>query len=570
MRPNSFHLRVVEGSSHERERLLFEGDANGALSLGTSGAWRVSAPGVAPVHVWMALRGAMLMVRAHEANRALLNGQPLGSTWVGVTTFAHLVFGEARVSISPRGTSRPTGSASKEARTVSLDDDERITALRRRLCADAIRSDDDTIVPRLELDNAHATAFGSVPVLGRPSSDGDTLQLDDHQHEAAHRTVTAASSSPSSLPLDPYRTTIMGMSNAGPAAERERAPVPGERATANPGSPPPQRPLAPVPSPPFTHASAPPLPPVPSLPFAPAKGEIAFASRVRPEPTSLPPRSVTAMSRFEPSVRPPMTPSPAVASARPGSPGPGTQVHAQSAAPASAVWISARSSSADGPSPPTQASFTIPASQAIYSVLPAGAPTMARPHVAPSVAVPQANRASVPVAAPGKPHLHALRAAWTSAPPIRKLTIVAALPALLAVCFLLWQPRAQASPNHGLPAPPTAVAAAASTSLTTAPPTAVAAAPSSSGIPSPVPSAPSPRTTGDSAPRIASSLRSAAAAAGAGRKTPERVALDAAAEGSFDVAAERYAELASRHPDNPGFSEAVRILREKATRPQPR
>jgi hypothetical protein len=53
----------------------------------------------------------------------------------------------------------------------------------------------------------------------------------------------------------------------------------------------------------------------------------------------------------------------------------------------------------------------------------------------------------------------------------------------------------------------------------------------------------------------------------AGKKTPEREALDTAAAGSFDDAARRYDTLAAAHPGEPSYKEAARILRDKASRP---
>jgi len=46
-------------------------------------------------------------------------------------------------------------------------------------------------------------------------------------------------------------------------------------------------------------------------------------------------------------------------------------------------------------------------------------------------------------------------------------------------------------------------------------------------------------------------------------KTPERVAVDAVAAGSWEPAAKAYDELAQAHPENPAYKEAARILRAK-------
>ena len=53
-----------------------------------------------------------------------------------------------------------------------------------------------------------------------------------------------------------------------------------------------------------------------------------------------------------------------------------------------------------------------------------------------------------------------------------------------------------------------------------------------------------------------------------GKRTPERVALDAVAAGSFDEATRLFSALATAHPDDPTYKDAARILREKSTEPK--
>jgi hypothetical protein len=53
-----------------------------------------------------------------------------------------------------------------------------------------------------------------------------------------------------------------------------------------------------------------------------------------------------------------------------------------------------------------------------------------------------------------------------------------------------------------------------------------------------------------------------------GKRTAERMALDAVAAGSFDEAAKLLAALAAAHPDDPSYKEAARILREKSGQPK--
>jgi hypothetical protein len=52
----------------------------------------------------------------------------------------------------------------------------------------------------------------------------------------------------------------------------------------------------------------------------------------------------------------------------------------------------------------------------------------------------------------------------------------------------------------------------------------------------------------------------------AGKRTADRQALDAVANGSFDDAIKQYGDLANAHADVPAYQEAARILQEKAAR----
>lgn len=53
-----------------------------------------------------------------------------------------------------------------------------------------------------------------------------------------------------------------------------------------------------------------------------------------------------------------------------------------------------------------------------------------------------------------------------------------------------------------------------------------------------------------------------------GKRTPDRVALDAVAAGSFDEASRLFGALAAAHPDDPTYKDAARILREKNAEPK--
>jgi outer membrane protein assembly factor BamD (BamD/ComL family) len=77
---------------------------------------------------------------------------------------------------------------------------------------------------------------------------------------------------------------------------------------------------------------------------------------------------------------------------------------------------------------------------------------------------------------------------------------------------------------------------------------------------------PSPAAaTAQPAPSARLSERSAkATSSGPSKRSPEREALDLAADGSYEEAAARYEALASMHPEDPTFKEAARILRVRA------
>ena len=77
-------------------------------------------------------------------------------------------------------------------------------------------------------------------------------------------------------------------------------------------------------------------------------------------------------------------------------------------------------------------------------------------------------------------------------------------------------------------------------------------------------------TTSNWPPTLPTPAKTKAAAAGlklpTGRRTPDRDAIDAVAMGAFDEAAQRYASLATAHPDSTAYKDAARILADKVGR----
>jgi hypothetical protein len=158
---------------------------------------------------------------------------------------------------------------------------------------------------------------------------------------------------------------------------------------------------------------------------------------------------------------------------------------------------------------------------------------------------------------------------WASASPVRKVTLIALAPALLACVWMLRQPTRTAARETTTP-----TAASVSVDKDPAPPPAatgsVAIRPSGARAsdvePQPhtdvlrVDAVAEKARSGDTLP----TTRTHGSRTTPARKTPERAALDAAAEGSFGSAAEQYAALSAQHPDNVAFRESARILGAKA------
>jgi hypothetical protein len=168
-------------------------------------------------------------------------------------------------------------------------------------------------------------------------------------------------------------------------------------------------------------------------------------------------------------------------------------------------------------------------------------------------------------AKPSEGKLGELKAFWKASSPVKKASLVMAPFALTLAYWML-----QAPPP--LP-PPVPLHTAGSTTdgktSPTAPPASAAAS-----ISAPSPSAPVAATDGASSPKAPtaspapapSKITAESPKGGArGKRTQERQALDAVAEGQFDEAAKRYEALAALHPEVPAYRDAVRILREKAS-----
>jgi hypothetical protein len=102
---------VLSGQT-DREKLIFVPGARvGPISLGTRGAWKINAQGVAPEHVFLHFDGRDLF--ACSAARAMLAGLPLNRNWVRVSLPCELRFEGACLIIRQEAPSRsPEGAES--------------------------------------------------------------------------------------------------------------------------------------------------------------------------------------------------------------------------------------------------------------------------------------------------------------------------------------------------------------------------------------------------------------------------------------------------------------------------
>jgi hypothetical protein len=173
--------------------------------------------------------------------------------------------------------------------------------------------------------------------------------------------------------------------------------------------------------------------------------------------------------------------------------------------------------------------------------------------------------------ADGEKSVSGAKAYWQSASAVKKATLIL-MPFALVVSYFMLQPEAPAPPPKIIPAGTTAARHAAALRDGGSVGDAGADAGvegADAGEETPADAAtgataatatPSPDNRPEAPPRAPPLPR--------GQRTPERLALDAVAAGSFDEAARLYTNLAATHPDDPSYKEAARILREKSGQPR--
>ncbi|MBN1606273.1 MAG: hypothetical protein JW940_06545 [Polyangiaceae bacterium] len=93
-------LRILAGSGPAPTVRFVWGTPAVPFSVGSVGDWVVQAPGVEPVHFFLAFDGLLIQASGlPHGPRLLLNGVPVEQSWTPVPVSSQLAFGNACVSV---------------------------------------------------------------------------------------------------------------------------------------------------------------------------------------------------------------------------------------------------------------------------------------------------------------------------------------------------------------------------------------------------------------------------------------------------------------------------------------
>ncbi len=97
------HLIEVRAGRAEPPSLeLRPGVELAPLSVGSGGAWQVTAPGVRPVHLYIYFDGQTLFLQSAEpSDPPQMDGRPLPAAWTPATPRCAITFGQARLAFRP-------------------------------------------------------------------------------------------------------------------------------------------------------------------------------------------------------------------------------------------------------------------------------------------------------------------------------------------------------------------------------------------------------------------------------------------------------------------------------------
>jgi hypothetical protein len=96
-------MRLEVGTSDTPSRRFHAGQPASTFTIGTIGAWKIEAPGVAPVHAYARFDGRQLFVAtADPDDPATVDGRTVPETWLAVAAPSTLAVGGARLTIDSR------------------------------------------------------------------------------------------------------------------------------------------------------------------------------------------------------------------------------------------------------------------------------------------------------------------------------------------------------------------------------------------------------------------------------------------------------------------------------------
>jgi hypothetical protein len=124
----AFVIRVDAGTSDTKVRRFRPGVPVATLTVGSQGAWKVEAPGVASVHAYLRFDGSQLLVATSDPRRpVMIDGTAAPETWSPLHPPCRLGLGQASLSVERSGTALTPPSPVFAASPVRCGDDEEPT-----------------------------------------------------------------------------------------------------------------------------------------------------------------------------------------------------------------------------------------------------------------------------------------------------------------------------------------------------------------------------------------------------------------------------------------------------------
>lgn len=206
--PKDVVLRLLDGRSERREMVLRGGRERPPFAVGQESAWRIEAGHVAAAHVMLAFNGAALYVCALPGEKAMLDGEPLGTRWVEAAVPSVLRFGSARLSIGGRAgpeeeTQLPAPRHARDEEVTCFDE----ARLREALAA-SILNGEITCIAEVEIPAAARRPLpvtGARPVLpdsARTLAAPPAAEIPEERPREDSEGEAATSSMPPTIPSD--------------------------------------------------------------------------------------------------------------------------------------------------------------------------------------------------------------------------------------------------------------------------------------------------------------------------------------------------------------------------------